>query len=521
MYNKNLFTRLVLVGLVQVHWALAYDAAAYKDPHYAKGRTTMVHLFEWKYKDIAVECEKFLGPMGFGGIQLSPINENLVIACRPWYERYQSMSYKIVTRSGNEQEFADMVKRCNNAGVRTYVDAVINHMTGDDEPSVGTAGSRAVPKNRIYPGVPYNLDDFNPPCPKFDKNNHVHQRNCDIIGLHDLNQRKTGVRQKIIEFLNKAVDYGVAGFRIDAAKHMWPEDLKYIYEHTKNLRSDVFGKNKRPFIFQEIIDLKTKRNEAVVSKWEYNSLGAVIEFFFGLRLGKFFQGREELKHLEHWVFQDLDPLPSLDSLVMIDNHDNQRGHGASSDDILTYKKPRLYKMAIAFMLAHPYGHTRIMSSYDFSDKDQGPPTDKQFNIISPKPITGNVASGDDANLCDNGWICEHRWSQIYGMVGFRNVVQNANLVNWWSNDHNQIAFSRGNLGFIAFNGQYCEDLKQELQTGLPAGKYCDIISGRKVNGKCTGKTVMVDSKGKAYIEILKDEDDGVLAIHAGTKIGRC
>ena len=52
-----------------------------------------------------------------------------------------------------------------------------------------------------------------------------------------------------------------------------------------------------------------------------------------------------------------------------------------------------------------------------------------------------------------------------------------------------------------------------FQTGLPAGTYCDIISGCKVNGVCTGKTVTVYSNGTAYIEILHYEDDGVLAIH--------
>lgn len=31
----------------------------------------MVHLFEWKWDDIAVECENFLGPKGFGGVQVS------------------------------------------------------------------------------------------------------------------------------------------------------------------------------------------------------------------------------------------------------------------------------------------------------------------------------------------------------------------------------------------------------------------------------------------------------------------
>ncbi|CAF5008452.1 unnamed protein product, partial [Rotaria socialis] len=40
----------------------------------------------------------------------------------------QPVSYKLQSRSGTEAEFIDMVDRCNKAGVRIYVDAVINHM---------------------------------------------------------------------------------------------------------------------------------------------------------------------------------------------------------------------------------------------------------------------------------------------------------------------------------------------------------------------------------------------------------
>jgi len=50
--------------------------------------------------------------------QVSPITENLNMSGHPWYERYQVISYKIITRCGNEADFRDMVKRCNNAGVR-------------------------------------------------------------------------------------------------------------------------------------------------------------------------------------------------------------------------------------------------------------------------------------------------------------------------------------------------------------------------------------------------------------------
>jgi hypothetical protein len=53
-----------------------------------------------------------------------------------------------------------------------------------------------------------------------------------------------------------------------------------------------------------------------------------------------------------------------------------------------------------------------------------------------------------------------------------------------------------------------------FQTWLPPGNYCDVISGSKLDGVCTGKTVNVASDGTAYFEIIHDEEDGVLAIHA-------
>lgn len=69
-------------------------------------------------------------------------------------------------------------------------------------------------------------------------------------------------------------------------------------------------------------------------------------------------------------------IPDGDAQIMIDNHDNQRGHGlflmkqdeifcyviiffwfhlGAGGDILTFFDARLYKMATAYMLAWPYG----------------------------------------------------------------------------------------------------------------------------------------------------------------------
>jgi alpha-amylase len=34
------------------------------------GKQVMVHLFEWKWTDIAAECERYLGPNNFCGVQV-------------------------------------------------------------------------------------------------------------------------------------------------------------------------------------------------------------------------------------------------------------------------------------------------------------------------------------------------------------------------------------------------------------------------------------------------------------------
>ncbi|KAG5329743.1 AM4N amylase, partial [Acromyrmex heyeri] len=481
--------------------AILSAVIAQKDLYYVPGHDGMVHLFEWKWGKIAEECENFLGPMGFGGVQVSPVQENVIVKNRPWWERYQPISYKLNTRSGTARQFKDMVRRCNNAGVRIYVDVVFNHMTGNHDNAKGTGDSTADTHNFNYPGVPYSGFDFHVSCPINNYQDAGNVRNCELSGLHDLDQSKEYVRDKIVNFLNEIINVGVAGYRVDAAKHMWPEDLKVIYSRVKNLNPKYnFPSGARPYVFQEVIDYGGE----AVSKYEYNSFGAVTEFRYGMELSNALNGKNNLKWFSNWG-EAWGLLPSQDALVFIDNHDTQRSH----PEILTYKSSKKYKamilqMAVAFMLAHPYGTARIMSSFAFDNFDANPPQDSKGNLISP------TINSD--NTCGNGWICEHRWRQIYNMVRFRNAANNTDLNNWWDNGQNQIAFSRGNAGFIAINGDGY-DFKQHLFTSLQPGTYCDVISGNLENNKCTGKIVRVDQSGKAYIEILANEEDGVLAIH--------
>ena len=40
------------------------------DPN-CNGKQVIVQLFEWKWTDIAAECERFLGPAGYCGFQVN------------------------------------------------------------------------------------------------------------------------------------------------------------------------------------------------------------------------------------------------------------------------------------------------------------------------------------------------------------------------------------------------------------------------------------------------------------------
>lgn len=78
-------------------------------------------------------------------------------------------------------------------------------------------------------------------------------RDCRLVGLLDLALEKDYVRGKVADYMNKLIDMGVAGFRVDACKHMWPGDLSAVYGRLHNLNTKWFSGGSRPFIFQEVL----------------------------------------------------------------------------------------------------------------------------------------------------------------------------------------------------------------------------------------------------------------------------
>lgn len=76
-----------------------------------------------------------------------------------------------------------------------------------------------------------------------------------MSGLLDLALEKDYVRSTVAEYMNHLIGIGVAGFRIDAAKHMWPGDIKAFLDKLENLNTQWFSAGTRPFIYQEVISM--------------------------------------------------------------------------------------------------------------------------------------------------------------------------------------------------------------------------------------------------------------------------
>ncbi|KAF6209532.1 hypothetical protein GE061_015280 [Apolygus lucorum] len=447
---------------------------------------TFVQLMEWRFDEVANECETFLSKNGYTGVQVSPVMESAVLDGRPWFERYQPFSYKISSRSGDAAAFKNMCDRCSKVGIKIIVDVLLNHMTANLPSTVrGTNGSVADTFNKSYPAVPYTSEHFHPTCDiGIDYNNATKVRVCELVGLHDLDQKQDYVRQKLITHLNELIDLGASGFRIDAAKHMYPEDIKFILNSTKPLPS-----GKKLFVFQEVPD---DGGPEAIKPTEYFNIGLVTEFRYGTDM----YGRANLSARANLTaLKDFgsDMMDSDHAVVFIDNHDRQR----DKDRALSFKFPSAYKAATAFMLAWPYGKVKkVMSSYNFASKDDGPPHNDDFTI---KDVVVNGS-------CGNGWVCEHRWPEISAMVRFAQEVKDTNATNMTFHSNNSMSFQRPPKGFFYLSVGVPVG-STLVQTGLKPGKYCDVISEAISGKKCGGSVIEVKENGWANVTAPTQSND--------------
>ncbi|KII86244.1 glycoside hydrolase family 13 protein [Plicaturopsis crispa FD-325 SS-3] len=493
---------LVLLHCVCSSVALTLPIANVTSRAPSGSKNVIIQIFEWSWDSVAAECTNFIGPAGYGFVQVSPPAEH--ISGDQWWTDYQPVSYTLTSKRGNRDQFSNMVSTCHNAGVKVIADTLFNHMAGIDS-GTGVGGSSFT--HYVYPGIYQNQDfhhqeaneseiaDPMPPrtptkhffviFPQWlesgddivNYDNRVEVQTCELVNLADLATDTEYVRGRLATYANDLLSLGVDGFRLDAAKHIPATDI-----------SNILGRlTSSPYITQEVI----WGSGEPIQPSEYVSNGDVQEFRYTSAVKDAFLGGgiSGLQDLESkgWV-------SGSQANVFVTNHDTER----NGDSLNINSASNTYVTATIFSLAHPYGTPTILSSYSFSDQDAGAPNGG-----------AGTCSGTGGS---NGWLCQHRWVAFTGMVGFHNNVGSAALTNWVSPQSDRIAFERTGLGYVAINNDDSA-WGATFSTGLADGKYCDVISGALSSGACTGSFFTVS--GGSFTATVPARS--ALAIHTGAK----
>ena len=385
---------------------------------------TFVHLFEWSWNDVANECESYLGPNGYHAIQVSPANEH--INYPTWWARYQPVTFdKFDSFSGSEEELRSMLQRCNDAGVKVYADAVINHTADYEGEGVGTSGTPW--RLMEHPGL--SPENYHADCTIQSYQLASEVQECKLGALPDLDTSQPYIRRLLGDYLNRLVELGFNGVRIDAAKHISREDLAAILEDVQH-----------DFVFLEVIG--DPSSEALLQPSSYASLGAVTDFSYrGSIYNALSSGSEGVMSVLKYTDADL----LNDAVVFVDNHDTER----HTENLTTEQKRFLESL----LLTSQYGYPKVLSGYRFDNRDQRP---SQLNVT-----------------CGDVWTCWHRDPVVTFFANAR--------AEWAGQTRSEVVLLSEQVTFLSIGDQLVfinsSDVEQALDVSVEFdhGEYCSLV----------------------------------------------
>jgi len=149
-----------------------------------------------------------------------------------------------------------MINTCRSNNVRVYADAVVNHMSGNGNDMLPThcsgdtywgnknssngspfytqgyaytqVNTTGLPPGTEFPAAPYGPLDFHCARALNSWTDPFILNYGWLVNLCDLNTEKDNVRQRIADYFTALLGIGFSGFRVDAAKHISPDNLAAI-----------------------------------------------------------------------------------------------------------------------------------------------------------------------------------------------------------------------------------------------------------------------------------------------------
>ncbi len=422
MKSSLLFVSLITAGIMP---AAANSETVELSPKF--NPNTFVHLFEWRWNDIAAECRDHLPELGYDAIQVSPAIEH--IDYPSWWARYQPVDFsKFDSFSGSEEELRSMIEICHEAGIKVYADAVINHTADYGEQGLGTAGTPW--QIMQHPG----LDESHyhqPICTIENFSIATEVQNCRLGALPDLDTANPYVRELLAGYLRKLTELGFDGMRIDAAKHMSAADVAAILELAGG-----------PQVFLEVIG--DPAAETALQPVTYASIAPVTDFSARGAIYSAMNG--DLSAVNKYWHGEMELAADL-AVTFVDNHDTER-----HTQTLSIAQKQLGE---ALLLTMNYGYPKVLSGYTFENRDQ-------------LPVQASMS-------CDQGWSCWHRDPIVSQFVQLRRDAGLVQVADIDYLDDQVVAFSYG-PGRVLIN--VSNELKEvNWDPNLDESQYCDILTG--------------------------------------------
>lgn len=219
----------------------------------------------------------YLKDLGVDGIWLMPIHPS------PSYHKYDVINYyDIHPDYGTKEDFRHLVEEAHKRGIVVLIDLVANH-TSSEHPWFIHASSS---KNNRYRNYYVWTDDTIEV--KKDPNNWYRILNGSKLSdvyyygfftrrMPDLNYNESAVREEMIKIGEYWItEFGVDGYRLDAAKHIYPEDeIKKNHIWWQQFRNELDKKHPSVYLVGEIWD-----NDEIIGPYLSDGLHAAFNFKF-------------------------------------------------------------------------------------------------------------------------------------------------------------------------------------------------------------------------------------------------
>ncbi|MCR5609962.1 MAG: starch-binding protein [Lachnospiraceae bacterium] len=435
----------------------------------------IIQAWCWSFNTITEHMEE-LADCGYSAIQTSPINECVVggkgamtlNGVGKWYYHYQPTDWTIGNyQLGTEEEFAAMCKEADKYGIHIIVDVVPNH----------TGPETSVNKNLLTAAG--GLDMLYHSTGRNNIGNYGDRLQCTMCamgGLIDVNTENPSFQDYFIKFLNKAIDYGVDGFRYDTAKHIALPDDPELESRENNfwtrVTTEIHNADKI-FNYGEVLQGDNERLK------DYNNMiGATTASAYGSTMRSASQQRSTLaSSYTNYNASGIDPSRLVTWVESHDNYINDGNH-KMNDDAVIY----------GWVILSATGQTVPL----FYSRPYGNSSNDRFGTLNRIGVSGNNSYKDPRVIAANR---------------FHNATigQPSKLVNLDSN-RKILAIERGTVGTMIINGSQ-EDYTVNAVTTLTDDTYVDklgqtatfTVSNGKLNGVVPASSIVVLCNSKNYV----------------------